>query len=368
MVDTTWNTLIEYDALMQRVAAIRPDAYIRNRNFLDGDVTRLSPFISHGIISVSDLAHQARTGRSEKAIEQFLFQLAWREFFHRVWQYHGDNIFNDLTSAQPEAHHTRMPAAVVKGATGIHVLDREIRALKESGYIHNHSRLWLAAVVCNIARTRWQAGARWLYYHLLDGDLASNSLSWQWVAGSFSKKRYLANQDNLNKYSRTKQSGTFLDEDYGVLANAAIPKVLALREDPDYSQTLPSCTFRKPINPKDNLFLYHPFALDPQWRYGESGRRVLVIEPDAYQRWPMGPKRWQFVVHWANQIPQLEMFVGTVGSLVKGHDTVRLFSREHPLTAHWPGIRDARPWLFPHVTGTFPSFYKFWNQAKKPPR
>mgnify|MGYP006195700273 CR=1 FL=1 len=60
--------------------------------------------------------------------------------------------------------------------------------------------MYLAAMVCNNAKSHWLTPARWMYYHLLDGDLASNALSWQWVAGTFSHKKYIANQQNINKY------------------------------------------------------------------------------------------------------------------------------------------------------------------------
>ena len=80
--------------------------------------------------------------------------------------------------------------------------------------MHNHLRMYVASIVCNVAQSHWINPARWMYYYLLDADWASNSLSWQWVAGSNSNKKYFANQDNINKYCLTTQKGTFLDLDY----------------------------------------------------------------------------------------------------------------------------------------------------------
>lgn len=80
-------------------------------------------------------------------------------------------------------------------------MDAFARELKETGYLHNHARMWLAAYVVHWRRVRWQAGARWFLSHLADGDAASNNLSWQWVASAFSSKPYLFNRENLETYT-----------------------------------------------------------------------------------------------------------------------------------------------------------------------
>jgi deoxyribodipyrimidine photo-lyase len=73
--------------------------------------------------------------------------------------------------------------------------------LERIGWLHNHARLWLASYVVHWRRVRWQAGARWFLRHLLDGDPASNNLSWQWVASSFGSKPYIFNRENLERFS-----------------------------------------------------------------------------------------------------------------------------------------------------------------------
>ena len=69
------------------------------------------------------------------------------------------------------------------------------------GYLHNHARMWLAGYVVHWRKVKWQAGARWFLQHLLDGDPASNNLSWQWVASTYSHKPYFYNRENVEKYS-----------------------------------------------------------------------------------------------------------------------------------------------------------------------
>ena len=104
--------------------------------------------------------------------------------------------------------------AIIEAETGIEAVDQAIIELYQTGYMHNHMRMYVASICCNIANSHWLQPAKWMYSHLLDGDLASNQLSWQWIAGSFSNKKYFANQDNINTYFRSTQKGTFLDVDY----------------------------------------------------------------------------------------------------------------------------------------------------------
>ena len=84
--------------------------------------------------------------------------------------------------------------------------------------MHNHLRMYTAAICCNIGQYHWLQPAKWMYYHLLDGDWGSNALSWQWVAGTNSHKKYIANQENINKYCFTKDENTFLDKSYAELS------------------------------------------------------------------------------------------------------------------------------------------------------
>jgi len=94
-----------------------------------------------------------------------------------------------------------LPNDIETGQTGVACIDQFISELLQTGYIHNHVRLYLAGYVCHWRRVKWQAGARWFLTHLLDGDPASNNLSWQWVASTFSHKPYYFNLENVERFS-----------------------------------------------------------------------------------------------------------------------------------------------------------------------
>lgn len=178
--------------------------YEKTRNFLDGAVSRLSPYLRHGVLSLAEVRDTAVT-HSEGSPYKFVNELAWRDYYQRVYAQIGRGIWEDRepykTGYAAEEYAAELPDDVRQGVTGLACMDAFSQELAETGYLHNHARMWLAAYVVHWRRVRWQAGARWFLEHLLDGDPASNNLSWQWVASTFSHKPYFFNRDNLEKFS-----------------------------------------------------------------------------------------------------------------------------------------------------------------------
>ena len=136
--------------------------------------------------------------------------------------------------------------------------------------MHNHLRMYVASIACNIGKADWQLPSQWMYYHLLDGDLASNTCSWQWVAGSFSSKKYYCNQENINRYTCSDQRNTFLDMSYPELTTMKVPQ--ALEETLSLSLFTPIPRFERPLslNNKLPLLIYNSYNLDPNWRKNEK--------------------------------------------------------------------------------------------------
>ena len=140
-----------------------------------------------------------------RAGEKLINELGWRDYWQRLWRQLGDGIWLDReplkTGHPPGAYAPELPADLSAAATGLACIDGFAAELIDTGWLHNHARMWLAAYVVHWRRVRWQAGARWFLQHLLDGDPASNNLSWQWVASSFSTKPYIFNRANLERFS-----------------------------------------------------------------------------------------------------------------------------------------------------------------------
>lgn len=193
-------------AALAALERIQPERYGSTRNFLDGAVTRLSMYIRHGVLSLAEVRRAALAmTRDPQRIAKFIQELAWRDYWQRVWRRIGDGIWQDQepykTGWRAQEYTGQLPADFEEGRTGLACIDSFARELAETGYLHNHARMRAAAYVVRWRRLRWQAGARWFLRHLLDGDPASNNLSWQWVASTFSHRPYFFNRGNLEKYT-----------------------------------------------------------------------------------------------------------------------------------------------------------------------
>ena len=177
-------------AAMARIAAVRPAAYARTRNALDGAVTGLSPYITHGVVSMADVLAGVVARHRLDVQHKLVFELGWRAYFRHVWQHRGDGILRSLREGPlpGDAYATALPQDIRQACTGVPVVDAAVRTLYATGMLHNHARMWLASYLVHVRKVHWRTGADWLYGHLLDGDLASNHLSWQWVAGTASSK------------------------------------------------------------------------------------------------------------------------------------------------------------------------------------
>jgi deoxyribodipyrimidine photo-lyase len=219
--------------------------------------------------------------------------------------------------------------------------------------------MYLAATICNVAKYHWLEPAQWMYYHLLDGDLASNALSWQWCAGTFSNKLYYANQENINRYTGSQQTGTFLDVDYEDLPLQPVPGHLARSLEAELAFTPP---VTKPLDLQEGIptFVYTHYTLDPTFHEGEEGNRILVLEPSHFAKHPMSSRTMQFIYDLAENIPGIQIYYGEYSDL-----HVRGIFRDHPINNHFQGVREVHPTLAPGLQGEFNSFFSFWNKLSK---
>ncbi|MBL7998122.1 MAG: deoxyribodipyrimidine photolyase [Candidatus Kapabacteria bacterium] len=354
-----------YQELVSLIDRIDPVEYAKSRNYISGAVTRLSPYISRGILSTAFVYRRmVRRGFALHQMEKFVQELAWRDYFQLVWNAKGDAINQDLKHTQSDKMNHELPVALSNAATGIIALDDGIRSLYETGYMHNHLRMYTASVATNVARSHWLQPARWMYYHLLDADWASNALSWQWVAGAFSSKKYVANQENINRYAGVNQHGTFLDCEYEELPPRTVPDILKETHLPEYHTPLPPANIPV-LKPHSTVALYTAYNLDPLWRAGESCERVLLLEPSFFQRYPMCGRTIDFICAWADAIPGMQVAVCEFSDLRRANPTAQFVFKQHPSSTHFTGVCDEREWLAPDVTGYYPSFFAFWKHCEK---
>ena len=231
-------------------------AYARRRNYDLGpqdrsNVSALSPLIRYRLILEEEVLRETLRLHSLEEAEKFVQEVVWRAYFkgwleHRpeVWARYCANRDRWLRVLETDPTLDARFGRAVSGGTGIECLDAWAQELVETGYLHNHARMWFASIWIFTLDLPWELGADFFLRHLLDGDPASNTASWRWVAGLHTPgKTYLARPDNIERFT----SGRFSPGD--TLAGAAP----ALWE-PALPQPLP-------LQLPDRLDTTGPFAL-----------------------------------------------------------------------------------------------------------
>ena len=186
--------------------------YARDRNHVKPghpSVSRLSPAIRHRLITEEEVASAALRAHPFGRVEKFVQEVYWRRYW-KSWLALRPAVWSDYLSAIGAED----PAVrrVEESLTGNRVIDWLAHELVTTGYLHNHARMWFAAWWVHEARLPWQSGAAFFFRHLLDGDPASNTLSWRWVAGLQTPgKTYLARRENLEKYIAPELLASFSD-------------------------------------------------------------------------------------------------------------------------------------------------------------
>jgi deoxyribodipyrimidine photo-lyase len=176
-------------ARLDHLAEVLP-VYADQRDRPDREATsRLSPHLHFGEVSPGQVWHAAMDaagGRHGKGVERFLAELGWREFAHHLIHH-----FPHTTDAPLRAAFGKFPwrddpealGAWQRGRTGFPLVDAGMRELWATGWMHNRVRMIVASFLTKDLLIPWQAGARWFWDTLVDADLASNTLGWQWTAG-----------------------------------------------------------------------------------------------------------------------------------------------------------------------------------------
>ena len=353
----------DYKTILEKLGQIDPVEYGRTRNYVNGGVTYLSPYISRGVISTGQVLKSVlERGYKISQIESIVKELCWRDYFQRVSQVKDLNV--EIKQAQTTISNYEIPSQILNATTGIQGIDNAIKQLYQSGYMHNHSRMYTASLVCNIAKSHWYQPAQWMYYHLLDGDWASNVCSWQWVAGANSNKKYYVNQENINKYSHTNQVNTYLDKPYEVIETMETPIALLDTQKFNPATELPE-TATIQFNPGTPTFIYNYYNLDPLWHKNESGNRILLVEPEFFLNYPVSKNCIDFMLALSKNIPDIQIYSGSFKSFLENYGAESIYYKEHPLNLGYTGNKEERDWIIEEVSGYYPSFFSYWKKVEK---
>jgi deoxyribodipyrimidine photo-lyase len=415
-----------YASAHARAAQTSPATYARTRNALDGGVTGLSPYLTHGIISLREVVRTVATKHRLSYDDKLVFELGWRAFFHHVWASapQPDAILADMRPANlwRGTYSSSLPADITEGRTGVKAIDAAVRQLYVTGYLHNHARMWLASYCVHLRKVHWRAGADWMIAHLLDGDLPSNHLSWQWVAATFSSKPYLFNASNVAKFAPESawklwaSPKSAVDMSYEQLDAVARlqgsvgpePGSHAAVEQPavysaesllglDSFMALGSqdavqaatqniankISLHAPSDALDySIELVHPWALCERSATAAGTQqadhspqqplRIGIIHTPAHKHWPWSLRRWQFVITRMQAVCDV-VFMGDIAQLQQcpnwpGKQRVvaqsTLFEGYRDVLPQLATLR-AMPVLFAPPGSLCTSFSKFYERVQR---
>ena len=195
--------------------------YSNIRNFDFGPENRsnlscLSPYITHGIISEKEIIKKSLDKFSFAKNEKFIQEVLWRTYW-KGWLELRPNVWNDylieLKKIKEELKDNKEYLNAIEGKTNIECFNVWVNELKENNYLHNHTRMWFASIWIFTLELPWQLGAEFFMQHLYDGDAASNTLGWRWVAGIQTQgKHYLASEWNIKKFTNNRFQNIKLNE------------------------------------------------------------------------------------------------------------------------------------------------------------
>ena len=195
--------------------------YSKERNFDYGpdersNVSCLSPYVTHGVINEIEIIEKSLNKFSFAKNEKFIQEVLWRTYW-KGWLELRPNVWSDylieLKKIREEFKDNKIYINAVEGKTNIECFNYWVNELKNNNYLHNHTRMWFASIWIFTLELPWQLGAEFFMQHLYDGDAASNTLGWRWVAGVQTQgKHYLASEWNIKKFTNNRFNNIKLNE------------------------------------------------------------------------------------------------------------------------------------------------------------
>jgi deoxyribodipyrimidine photo-lyase len=195
--------------------------YSKLRNFDFGpdnrsNVSCLSPYITHGIINELEVVDKSLKKFSFAKNEKFIQEVMWRVYW-KGWLELRPNVWSDylieLGKVKDQFKNNQNYLDAIEGKTNVDCFNQWVIELKENNYLHNHTRMWFASIWIFTLELPWQLGGEFFMQHLYDGDTASNTLGWRWVAGIQTQgKHYLASEWNINKFTNNRFKNIKLNE------------------------------------------------------------------------------------------------------------------------------------------------------------
>jgi deoxyribodipyrimidine photo-lyase len=371
------------EKIMQAFVARMGRRYANGRNTDHGPgahkaVSMLSPYIRRRLVLESDTAAAALAAHGPEDAEKFVQEVIWRGYFKgwmerrpQVWDMYRTGLDLDLATLDRDRRLRREVERAMAGQTGIDCFDAWANELVDTGYLHNHARMWFASIWIFTLGLPWRLGADFFYRHLLDGDTASNTLGWRWVAGLHTRgKPYPADAQNIATFTAgrfTPRKGDLAEVTQGLEATEpdGLPPALPLRsvthpqadrptallitdedcrvEDFDLSTfdiraaaTLSASPLRSPLPVSDLVLQFEAGALaDAASRATMTCEALRAEDPDSLARWAVTAKVTQIATPYITRGPLRDWMDQAAPSLAR-HGIILSEWRRDWDEAIWP--------------------------------
>ncbi len=338
-------------AAMQAFVPVMGRRYANGRNYDNGPgghnaVSVLSPYVRRRLVTEQELVAAALQAHGPEQAEKFIEEVIWRGYFKgwlerrpQVWTSYTQGLAADLAALDRDRRLRRDVTRAMDGQTGLDCFDTWAEELVETGYLHNHARMWFASIWIFTLGLPWRLGADFFYRHLLDGDAASNTLGWRWAAGLHTRgKPYPAVASNITTFTNGRfapRTSDLADVVQGLEASEpdGLPGVLPLRaidapqpgrptallitdedcriEDFDtagfdirIAATLGASHLRSPLPVADAVVRFENDALiDTATRAGVTPVPLRADHPDVLAKWAVAAGATQIVTPYVTRGP-----------------------------------------------------------------
>jgi len=350
-------------AAMQAFVPAMGRRYANGRNYDAGPgahraVSGLSPYVRRRLVTEAEVVAAAVAAHGPEEAAKFIDEVIWRGYFKgwlerrpQVWDSYRTGLVADLDALDRDRRLSRDVTRAMDGQTGLACFDAWAEELVETSYLHNHARMWFASIWIFTLELPWRLGADFFLRHLLDGDAASNTLGWRWVAGLHTRvKPYPAQAWNIATFTQqrfTPKESDLAEVTQGLEATEpdGLPPVLPLRpvlppvagiptallitdedcriEDFDLAgldlrgtATLPTGALRSPLPVAEAVLRFDEVALaDAAGRIGASPVRLAADAPDALARWAAALGARQIVTPYIPRGPLSDWMQDAAGPL-----------------------------------------------------
>ena len=371
--------------LLDYLNTFDPKKYAKTRNFVDGNVSRLSPYITHGVITTKECVEKIFENHDIKSAEKFLMELVWKEFWMQVQRNYGnafvhEAIRDDKTNIQKS---DLIPESLMNAQTDTKRVNDSVLMLQQEWRLHNHIRMRFASRCIHRAKLDRKKLADWTYYHFIDGELSSNHLSRQRVNSTFANKPYFMNEWNLQKYWKWTEDHNLRGTYEKVGEKLFNPE----RTSPYWKE---SDMYDTLVTPLENIKKYcqnclwdhthvqilTPWKLDEQL-LGNDIHTLIVLDSQFTQLHPRSQHRLDRVQQYADQY-HVKFVLWDYQSIIheaidKGmhvtidqrYDPIYREACDHFVEHEEVTIIDY-PWIRSDNGGEpIMKFFKYWNKAKK---